>query len=89
MDYEGLMRRYVKYEVPLDRIEKKVKLELEELETLEGEQNNSYKQMNMYRLYYLYLYSLVVACLLECIWKQNLHGQMNRNLFTLSRLKKM
>ena len=64
MDYEGLMRRYIKYEVPLDGIEKKVKLELEELETLEGEQDNSYKQMNMYRLYYAILTFLLIIILI-------------------------
>lgn len=52
MNYEEFMRKYIKYEVPLDIIQKQMEKEIREIETLEAEQENSSKELNIYKYFY-------------------------------------
>lgn len=70
MDYETLMKKYIEHQVPLDKINKKLKLEIQELEAIKGEEDNSLKQLNIYRLFYAILtFFLIIILILSVNFK--------------------
>tara|TARA_Y100000992_G_scaffold300168_1_gene268270 strand:+ start:650 stop:868 length:219 start_codon:yes stop_codon:yes gene_type:complete len=64
MDYQEIMEKYIKIEVPLDEIKKKVDYELNEIETISGKEDNTKKQLNMHKMVYMILTIIMVIFLI-------------------------
>jgi len=64
MGFEDLMKKYITIEVPLDEIRKKIKLESREIETINGKEEETLKQMNMHKLIYMFSTILMLIFLI-------------------------
>lgn len=64
MDYQEIMEKYIKIEVPLDEIKKKVDYEINEIETISGKEDNTKKQLNMHKMVYMILTIIMVIFLI-------------------------
>ena len=63
MNYQEIMEKYIRIGVPLDKIKYKVEAELREIETLSGQEDNSYKQLQIYKYMYMFLTILMIIIL--------------------------
>ena len=63
MNYQEIMEKYIRIGVPLDKIKYKVEAELREIETLSGQEDNSYKQLQIYKYMYMFLTILMIVIL--------------------------
>ena len=64
MAFENIMKKYINIDVPLDEIRKRVKLVLQEIETINGNEEETLKKLNMHRLIYMFLTILMVVFLI-------------------------
>uniref|UniRef100_A0A6C0AX78 Uncharacterized protein n=1 Tax=viral metagenome TaxID=1070528 RepID=A0A6C0AX78_9ZZZZ len=64
MAFENIMKKYINIDVPLDEIRKRVKLVSQEIETINGNEEETLKKMNMHRLIYMFLTILMVVFLI-------------------------
>ena len=49
------MTKYIRVDVPLEKMRRRVHRRMNELETISGEEESTLKQMNMYRIFYTLL----------------------------------
>lgn len=64
MDYDEIMRKYIKVEVPLDEMEKLVDVRIKEIETISGQEDNTAKQLNIYKMVYFFLTIIMIIVLI-------------------------
>lgn len=64
MGFENVMKKYINIEVPLDEIRKRIKVATQELETVNGNEEETAKQMNMHRLIYMILTIIMIVFLI-------------------------
>tara|TARA_B100000886_G_scaffold106371_1_gene70923 strand:+ start:8519 stop:8737 length:219 start_codon:yes stop_codon:yes gene_type:complete len=64
MDYDKIMRKYIKVEVPLDEMEKLVDVRVKEIETISGQEDNTAKQLNIYKMVYFFLTIIMIIVLI-------------------------
>ena len=64
MAFENIMKKYINIDVPLDEIRKRVKLVLQEIETINGNEEETLKKLNMHRLIYMFLTILMIVFLI-------------------------
>lgn len=64
MDYDKIMRKYIKVEVPLDEMEKLVDMRIKEIETITGQEDNTAKQLNIYKMVYFFLTIIMIIVLI-------------------------
>jgi hypothetical protein len=64
MAFENIMKKYINIDVPLDEIRKRVKLVSQEIETINGNEEETLKKLNMHRLIYMFLTILMVVFLI-------------------------
>ena len=64
MDYDEIMRKYIKVEVPLDEMEKLVDIRIKEIETITGQEDNTAKQLNIYKMVYFFLTIIMIIVLI-------------------------
>ena len=64
MAFENIMKKYINIDVPLDEIRKRVKLVSQEIETINGNEEETLKKMNMHRLIYMFLTILMIVFLI-------------------------
>lgn len=64
MGFEDVMKKYINIEVPLDEIRKRIKVATQELETVNGNEEETAKQMNMHRLIYMILTIIMIVFLI-------------------------
>lgn len=64
MDYQEIMNKYIKIEVPLDEIKKKVDYEINEIETIAGKEEDTKKQLNTHKMVYMVLTIIMVIFLI-------------------------
>lgn len=64
MSYEEIMTKYIRVDVPLEKMRRRVHRRMNEIETIIGEEENSSKQMNMYRIFYTILTIIAIIVLI-------------------------
>lgn len=64
MSYEEIMAKYIRVDVPLEKMRRRVHRRMNEIETITGEEENTLKQMNMYRIFYTILTIIAIIVLI-------------------------
>jgi len=64
MKYEELMSKYIRVDVPLEKVRRKVNRRMNEIETIIGEEENTSKQLNIYRIFYTFLSIIAIIVLI-------------------------
>ena len=64
MNNQDIMKEYIKIDVPLDEIRKKIKFETQELNTVIGKEEDTRKQLNTSKMIYMFLTILMVVFLI-------------------------
>jgi hypothetical protein len=64
MDYQDLINKYARIEIPLDEIKKKVNYEINEIETISGQEDDTKKQLNTHKMIYMILTIIMVIFLI-------------------------
>jgi lactam utilization protein B len=64
MDYQEIINKYTRIEIPLDEIKKKVNYEINEIETISGKEEDTKKQLNTHKMIYMMLTIIMVIFLI-------------------------
>jgi hypothetical protein len=64
MDYQEIINKYTRIGIPLDEIKKKVKYEINEIETISGKEEDTKKQLNTHKMIYMMLTIIMVIFLI-------------------------